>query len=239
MQFNVGTADLRRALKAVAPHAEPSPDVVQTHRVRVTVGADHVTVSATQRYTIGHATVWTLDFDGETGVFDLTPQDVKEILTLFHGKKDRGDEPDYTIRIRVETERVTLTDVSGLFEGKALHLPRIPTDENYPNVVKSIQESLLAGRTSTERLITSGKLHGLFGSASSAYEMPLVWDPAGDKGAMLVTCGKDFLGMLMPIRPDEQTTADIEKWHTDWLTRILEATFDDAEQPAAAPQNPQ
>ena len=232
MQFNVGTADLRRALKAVAPHAEPSPDVPQTHRLRFAVGPDHVTVSATQRYTIGHAAVSALDFDGDVGVFDLTPQDVKEILTLFHGKKDRGDEPDYTVRIRVDQERVTITDVSGLFEGKALHLPRIPTDENYPNVVKTIRDSLIAGRQSTERLITSGKLHGLFGAASSAYEMPLVWDGAGERGAMLVTCGSTFLGMLMPIRPDDATLADIEKWHTDWLTRILAATFDD-ETPAS------
>src|SRR5215831_4378320 len=222
MQFNVGTADLRRALKAVAPHAESSPEVAITHRLRFDVGADHVTVTATQRYTIGHALIWTLDFDGETGVFDLSPQDVKEILTLFHGKKDRGDEPDYTVRIRVDQERVTITDVSGLFDGKALHLPRYPTDENYPDAMALIKESLLAGATATERLITSGKLHGLFGAASSAYEMPLVWDPAGAAGAMLVTCGKDFVGMLMPVLPDEQTTADVEKWHQDWLARILE-----------------
>ena len=229
MQFNVGTADLRRALKAVVPHAEPSNEVPTTHRVRVDVGPDHVTVSATQRYTIGHAVVWTLDFDGQTGMFDLSPQDVKEILTLFHGKKDKGDEPDYTVRIRVDAERVTITDVSGLFDGKALHLPRYPTDENYPNVVRIIQASLLRGREAADRLITSGKLHGLFGAASTAYGMPLVWDPAGEKGTLLVTCGKDFLGMLMPIRPDEETTADIERWHADWLARILAATFDDDE----------
>jgi hypothetical protein len=228
MQFNVGTADLRRALKAVAPHADPSPETPMTHRLRVDVGADHVTVSATQRYTIGHAVVWTLDFDGEVGCFDLTPQDVKEILTLFHGKKDRGDEPDYTIRVTVDAERVTFTDISGLFEGKALHLPRTPTDDNYPNVVKTIQGALLAGPQATHRLITSGKLHGLFGAASSAYEMPLVWDPAGEQGAMLVTCGKDFIGMLMPIRPDEETTRDIGQWHDAWLNRILAATFDEA-----------
>jgi len=233
MQFNVGTADLRRALKAVAPHAETSNEVPTTHRLRVDVGADHVTVSATNGYTIGHAVVWTLDFEGEVGVFDLSPQDVKEILTLFHGKKDRGDEPDYTVRITVDSERVTITDVSGLFDGKALHLPRYPTDENFPDVVRLIQTSLLTGPEATTRLITSGKLHGLFGAASSAYEMPLVWDHAGDKGVLLVTCGKDFLGMLMPIRPDEAVLADIEKWHADWRARILEAAFGEQPSPDA------
>lgn len=223
MRFTVGTADLRLALRAVAPHADPDPDDTRLHRVRLDVGPENVTVSASQGYTVGHALVSMWDnFDGEIGPFDLSPTDVKEILVLFHGKPNEGDEPDYTIRFEVTEKHLSITDVSGLFEGKALQLPRHPMEDNFPDVANLIRNKLTARSESAERLITSGKLLGLFMKAAASYGEPLVIDPAGTTGAMLITCGESFIGMLMPQRANEEITAKINGWHADWLLRITD-----------------
>lgn len=217
----VGTADLRLALRAVTPHADPDPDFPQLHRVRLDVGPENVTVSATNRYTVGHAlvSVWEHE-DGELGAFDLSLTNVKEILVLFHGKASDSDEPDNTVRLEVDDEHLTITDVSGLFPGKSLQLPRHPMEDNFPRVANMLAAKLAASAASAERLITSGKLLGLFMKASAAYGEPLVIDPAGEAGAMLITCGESFVGMLMPQRPDEEITAKINGWHAGWLRRI-------------------
>ena len=225
MKFTVGTADLRLALRSVVPHVDPDPDFPQLHRVRLDVGPENVTVSATNRYTVGHAlvSIWE-NLDGEMGPVDIAPVDVKEILVLFHGKANEGDEPDYTVRIEVTSEHLTITDVSGLFEGKALHLPRHPMEDNFPDVSTMIRDKITAEPESAERLITSGKLLGLFMKAAAAYGEPLVIDPAGSTGAMLISCGESFVGMLMPQRADEETAAKINGWHADWLLRIADRT---------------
>lgn len=223
MKFTVGTADLRLALRAVAPHADPEADFPALHRVRLDLGGENLTVSATNRYTIGHAlvSVWGND-DGEVAAFDLSPTNIKEILVLFHGKAGDGDQPDNTVRLEVTDEHVTITDVSGLFEGKALQLPRYPMEENFPNVANLIRDKITSGAQSAERLITSGQLLGLFMKAATAYGESLVIDPTGETGAMLITCGESFVGLLMPQRADEDVTAKINGWHADWIERLEE-----------------
>jgi hypothetical protein len=223
MKFTVETADLRAALQSVTPHADPLPEFAQLHRVRIDVGGENVTVSATNRYTLAHAlvSIWDND-DGEMGPVDLSPTNVKEILALFHGKTSSDDEPGDTVLIEVTDEHLTITDVSGLFPGKALKLPRHPMGDNFPVVANLISASLIAESRSAERLITSGHLLGLFMKAATAYKQPLVIDPAGNTGAMLITCGESFIGMLVPQRSDEDTTARIKGWHTDWLIRIAD-----------------
>ena len=179
MKFTVGTADLRLALRSVVPHVDPDPDFPQLHRVRLVVGPENVTVSATNRYTVGHALVSMWDnLDGELDHFDLSPTDVKEILVLFHGKANEGDEPDYTVRIDVTEKHLTVTDVSGLFAGKALQLPRYPVEDNFPDVETMIRDKITARAKSAERLITSGKLLGLFMKAATAYGEPSSTRPA-------------------------------------------------------------
>lgn len=250
MRFTVGTGDLRLALKSVVPHVEPDPDMTKTHRVHVDVGPENVTASATQGFTIGHALVSIEDnLDGELGAFDLTPTDVKEILVLFHGKAGSGDYPDDMVRVEVEEKHLTITDISGLFEGKALQLPRHPTEDNFPDIAEMIRSKLTTRSKSAERLVTSGHLVALFTKAAAAYGEPLVIDPAGNTGAMLITCGESFIGLLMPQRADEDTTAKINGWHADWLLRIqdrapvdegLDLDVDEPDEPAtpSAPAEP-
>lgn len=221
MKLIVETVDLRLALRSVTPHADPDKDFPQLHRVRCEIGGENVTVSATNRYTIGHALVSIWDnIDGELGAFDLSPTDVKEILALFPGKASSDDEPGQTVQIEVTDEHITVTDVSGLFPGKALTLPRYPMGENFPDVAKMIQAKLTTRGAAAERLITSGQLVALFTKAAIAYGQPLVLDPAGEAGAILITCGESFVGVLMPQRPNDETTDQITRWHNAWYQRM-------------------
>lgn len=221
--IKVGTDDFRAALRSVAPHVDPDPDFPQLHRVRLTVGPENLTVSATNRYTLGHAivSIW----DNETGQVgehvDLSPSDVKEILALFRGKGPGGDgPPDATLLIESDNLHTTVTDVSGLFPGKSLRLPKYPLEENFTNAEHLIRQALTRQAESTERLITNGKLLGLFSKAASAYGEQLVMDPSGGSAAILITCGESFVGLLMPVRGDDDTEEKINGWHAAWLERL-------------------
>ena len=219
--ITVGTDDLRLALRAVAPHADPADDFPPLHRIRLDVGPVNLTVSATQRYTVGHALVSIEDnHDGDLGHFDLSPQDVKEILALFKAGTPKDEHPDDKLRIDVTDKHVKVTDVAGLFDGKSLALPRYATETNFPKVAEMMAKSLARENKAAERLVTNGNLLGLFTHAAKAYGDHLVIDPSGNDGAMVVSCGESFLGLLMPVRPDDDVLDRINGWHADWLTRL-------------------
>jgi hypothetical protein len=218
-RITVETVDLRQALKAVAPHLDPDKDYPQLHRVRLAVGPVNLTVSATNRFTCGHALVSILEnTDGDLAQIDLSPTDVKEILALFPTSKagELGD----TIELATDDKHLTVTDVSGLFPGKSLRLPRTPLEESFPDIAELLSKILARDPQGANRLITAGQFMGLFTKASAAYAAPLVIEPAGGKGALLISCGESFIGMLMQIRIDEDTTAQINGWHSDWMTRL-------------------
>jgi hypothetical protein len=222
--ITVGTEDFRLALRSVGPHADPDPDFPQLHRIRMSVGPENLGVSATNRYTVGHAivSIWGND-DGDMTDFDLSPSDVKEILTLFRCTKGTGEEmPDSTLLIEVDDRHTTVTDMSGLFPGKSLRLPKYPVEENFPSIENLIKATLNRQAKAAERLITSGRFLGLFAKAAAAYGEQLVMDPSGGNAAILITCGESFVGMLMPVRGDEDMTAKIDSWHADWLERLGE-----------------
>lgn len=224
MNVTVETRDLRNALRAVTPHAHPSKDLVQLHRVRLTLDAHNVTVSATNQNTAAVALVSVWEHgDGELGHVDLSPSDVKQILTVFPSSKKTKDSdagPDETLQIQVIAENTTVTDISGLFPGKALQLPRYPDDDNFPDLRSVLAKWLTSSkRRAADRLFTSGPYLDLFAKAAAVYARPLVFDVPDEKGSLLVTCGDSFLGLLIPIRPDDEAKAEIKGWHTDWLNR--------------------
>lgn len=222
MKFGVSTVDLRLALRAVAPHVDPDKDATQLRRLRVEVGGENVTVSATNGYTaaLGLVSLWE-HTDGEAGSFDLSPVNAKEILAVFKGKAGSEDEPGDQLLFEVTAKQITVTDISGLFPGKALTLPREPDEDNFPDVAALIAGMLRSGhRRKTDRLVASGQLLGLFGKAATAYGEPLVIDPAAEGATILVSCGESFIGLLMPLKLDEARTAQIHGWHTDWLLRV-------------------
>lgn len=227
MKFTVATSDLRAALRAVSPHACPHPELYALHRVRLIREAD-VYVAATDRFTMGLAVVSALDdyendaTDGELGHLDLSPQDVKEVLALFKGKGGGSDDdPDATLRIEVTDKHVRITDSSGFFDGKSLRLLRQPTAEDFPDLPHVLSRLLRKPAVGQARLNTHGEMVRRFSEASKAYGgAPLVLEPTGDTGAIVVSCGESFVGGLFPARLEPGDEVDIRKWRDNWLERL-------------------
>ena len=219
----VGTNDLRAGLLAVAPHAGPDTDVPAIHRIRLHPDRHNVWVQATNRYTAALAIVSVEDdTPDDQDPFDLSPVDVQEILALFKPTKD-GDEDGATIRIDAGDTHTTITDVSGLFPGKALTLPRYKTDDLFPDLPKLIHTQITADSNGTDHLVTNPKMLGLFQHAARAYKQPLeIETGTGDAGTLVIACGESFLGLLQPMKPGEDEAARLSEWRHDWLNRLDE-----------------
>lgn len=220
MRFTVETVDLRAALIAVAPHASPDKDDPTLHRVRCDLDDQHITVTATNRYTAGLAIASVWDHgDGEIGSFDLSPTDVKELLSLFKGQGGE-DEVGDTLELDVGKSELTVTDTGGLFNGKSLTLPRLPHGTSFPGITALIAQSAHQLTQGAGRWIVDGNLQALFARASRAYGRALAVTPTKKK-AQLVSCGDSFLGLIMPI-VSEQLDGEINTWMDDWLRRLPE-----------------
>lgn len=242
-RFTVATHDLRSALKAVAPHADPSPDFPPLHRVHLDIGKVNVTLSATNRYTAGVAIVSIEDPDDEPDLtLDLSPQDVKDVLSQFRGAPGKDeDDPGELLRIEVDSKHVRFTDCSGLFDGKSLRLLRYPDEGNFPKVGKLIAGMLTRPVTGdpeqTRRLSVGGRYVKLFAAAAAAYDVPLNIEPTGANASLVVSCGESFIGALMPVKQDEDSTAILDRWRAAWVDRLpTVAVQDELEQlPQPAP----
>jgi hypothetical protein len=216
----VGTTDLRHALQAVTPHAH-TDHATPWHRVRLEAGPVNLTVTASNGHTCGHAIVSVEDGDPE-GVWDMTPLDVKEILTLFKasGASTDDEKPEEQLRFDVGEEHATVTDVGGLFEGKSLVLPRTPTGEGFANYARLIRDAMEMTTRSLglDSLVTNASQLTAFGAAGKAYGEPLTITPVGR--TLLVTCGESFVGLMLTPTPTEDDTAKYAGWRRDWLQRL-------------------
>jgi len=224
-RLTVGTLDLRQALTAVAVHATDDPDIPTFNRVRLEVGPVNLTVTATNGYTAGHALVSVIDnVDGEAGApFDLSPQDVKEVLALFRSSKET--EQSDTLQLQVDDKHTTVTDVSGLFSGKSLVLPRLPLEGNFPDIEGLIGQHIadgFFGPFDGDRLIADGRKLASFTKAAAAYGQPLVLEPCGTTAPrLIVLCGDSFIGLLTTMRPDdEDRAAQMREWRDAWRRRL-------------------
>jgi len=224
-RITVATADLRRALAAVAPHAAPD-DAPSLHRVRLAVGEHNIVASATNGYSAGIALVSVEDHDGELLTVDLSPTDVKEVLALFKGSGKPGteDEIGATLRLDTDTEHFRVTDTAGLFDGKSLQLPRQPVADAFPNLLRVAHIAMTRReRPVDERLVTNGRLLALFRAASAAYARSLALEMTGRNSVLVLSCGEDFLGLLQPLRSSDEELAQLRAWRQAWLRRIEEA----------------
>lgn len=216
--FTVALPDVRAGLTSVVPHVEPDPELPALHRVRLEVGSVNVTVTASNGFTAALAIVSVEDnHDGELARFDLSPTDVKKILGLFKQHKDGAGQ---MLRFDVTDLHVKVTDISGLFDGESLTLLRIADGDSFPDIAAVIARSISQVGAPTDRLVTNGSLVKLFTVAASAYGRPLVIEPTGTRSGLLISCGESFLGLLMPIRLDEDKEAQMRSWRRNWLERL-------------------
>jgi hypothetical protein len=223
--LTLSTEDFRDALRSVAVHASQDKDDGTLHRVRCDVGLENLTVTATNRYTAGMAIASIeKNHDGEVDVaFDLSPIDVKEILALFKGRRPGEEEVGDTLRLDVDDEHFTITDTGGLFEGKSLTLPRQPQSHTYPDIPMVFSRTLGRRPSKAPRLVANGVLMALFATAARVYGRELTLEPTGTSNTLVIACGESFLGLLMPIRLDDEKKCQLDDWRDAWLRRLPES----------------
>lgn len=203
VEFEIGTADLRRGLDAVKPHVQPDPQAPDTHRVRVEVNDNgEILLLATDGWS---AAVYAGSGSNVACVgmdyFDLHPADVIKILAVFKaGKDDDPDHPDSVLRFKVTEKLCTIRDVSGLFEGHELELPATPPGQ-WPNVAQSAARALVEFDVSTlDRaqfpMQLTAKMFDRFAKSAKAINAPIVL--VRGKGPLIVLCSDTFIGVCNP-----------------------------------------
>ena len=227
--IDVNTPDFRAALQAVIPHAAAgSKDMPELRAVAFTVTPHNVYVSATNRISVGLAIASVYQYEGLTGsveddIFDLSLETARELLQLFKSAKEE-DEIGNALRVTVSEDKLTFLDVSGLFPGKLFQVPRSDTEAAARKLIPTLLGSILAEKTVPPRLATQGPAIRAFIAAGNAYGHPLLIEPTGDDTRIVISCGPSFLGLLMPVRSndDSKLAAELTQWRDDWLDRLPE-----------------
>lgn len=228
----VGTADLRAALTAVRPHACTDSDMPELVRIRLTVGPQTVAVTATDRYTAALAIASTWDHDGEPGErVELLPDDVSKILSIFKcGKESGGDEgPQYLLRLDIDGEYVTITDCSGMIDGRRYRMPRLVTDDSLdtvPALVDRAHRGKIVRLDDASELVVSGDNLARFRVAGNTYNQSLTIETRsgghGTTPTILIRCGESFLGLMMPRRLLDEDLVRARDWAEGWTARLPE-----------------
>lgn len=227
----VGTADLRQALTAVRPHACTDAEIPELTRMRLTIGRENIAITATDRFTAGLAIASTWEHDGEPGeIVEVLADDVAKILAIFKGGKEAGDDsPQYLLRFEIDDEYVTVTDCSGMIDGRRFRMPRLATEDSL-DVVPALIDRAHGGRTvlldGIESMTVSGDHLGRFKVAATTYKEALSLETRAlaAKGSVcvLIRCGESFLGLMMPRRLLGEDLDRARDWAEGWTARLPE-----------------
>ncbi|WP_433592294.1 hypothetical protein [Nocardia sp. CA-145437] len=222
--ITVGTADLRQALSAVRVHATADKDLAEYHRIRLVFGPENVVVTATDRFTAGLAIVSQWDSDADTDlVVELLPDDVAKILGIFKaGGKELGETPEYMVRFEIDEQHVTLTDCSGMIDGRALRVPRLATQDALDAVPGLIYRTHAGQQALLVDMTVSGDSLARFKVAAAAYGSSVAIEARGEGRALLIRCGEAFLGVMSPRRLTEDDVQRAGEWAEAWGRRLPE-----------------
>jgi hypothetical protein len=235
-EVQVDTKDLRNALRAVVPHAEPNKtgDLDAEHRVRLVIDDFHVNVLASNGATAAMAIV-SIEDDSRTEQFapddgplivDLTPRQARLILAQFKAKKTdpEGVQQYAALRVLKDGEGLEVADVSGLFAGESIRFPGVGVSDNFPDVVAVITKALAnaSGSPSPKPLTSDGSTLALFKAASVVYDQPLTVEATGspESRGFLVSCGESFLGVISSRHQDDDSLKRRDAWRTGWMRRL-------------------
>ncbi|MET4095134.1 hypothetical protein ABIB51_002060 [Arthrobacter sp. UYCu712] len=230
MILDVNTLDFRQALQAVIPHADTDAKLPGLRAVAFTATPNNLYVSATNRVSIALAIASVWESTGLTGsiaddAFDLDLDVAKELLQLFRsGSSQPDDEIGQALRIHVEDDKLTFTDISGLFPGKLFQIPRSENEALARNLIPTLIGSILAEKCVPPRLATNARFLKTFAAAGSAYGEPLLIEPTGSDSSIVISCGPSFLGLLMPVSSADDTklAANLKEWREGWIDRLPE-----------------
>ena len=230
----VDAAQLSIAIRAVLPHAAKEGT---SDRIRFTIGGG-MFVSATDRSTAGVARIHPMylpDYDGAVWTFDLLTRDANILATLFAPEKDG---PAVCVELRVRFNEVTAVDVSGLYPGRTVELPRIGGDKYYGDVTKIITGIIDRGprRDHTQPLIVSPKQWSKFVKTATVYGRTIQTDHRYQPLLITINHGA-FVGVLTDGSYEfssAEYTNELTGW-ADQLARLsdLHTNLTDTEQDAA------
>ncbi|WP_028477937.1 hypothetical protein [Nocardia sp. CNY236] len=232
----VGTGDFRQALGSVRVHASTDKEDPTHHRIRLQFGRQHLTVSATDRYTgaLAIVSLWGDPPPGGHGLaaVELLPDDVGKLLAIFKGGKGtQGDgiTPEQLLRLEVLPDRLRITDCSGMIDGRALQLPRLSAEQSASfAVVKLIEQMQRSQATNLDEITVTGEFIGRFREAAKTYGAALKFEGHGT-GALFARCGESFLGYCTARELDRHRAARASEYSRDWSYR-LPGLLDEANQ---------
>lgn len=221
--FVTSTPDLRQALASVIVHASTDKESPGLHRVRLTFDHEHLSITATDRITMGLAVVSLWQRDPVDGlVVELLPDDAKKVLTVFKEGQTGGtgdDGPEYQLRIVVDGDRLTITDCSGMIDGRSLTLPRLSTEDQLGAVTTIIADAHDGQTAALLDLTVSGDSLARFKVAGKTYGSPLTFEPRGER-LLLVRCGESFLGAMSSRRLSEDDLVRAKEFAEGWSSRL-------------------
>ncbi len=220
----IDAAALRTVLHAVIPHTDSTEDQPAIHRVRLDVGDGQVEALATSRYTCAiariedDALVDTAEHGDPQWTVDLYPEDLTAVAKMFKPGKDE----QITLRIDLRRDdRVTFTDASGLFDGRAYTIPSVGHPEDFPNIRDVIASTMQAKRGVVGTVTYTGDLLRRFAASAAAYNDALHIEPTAESKPFVVTIAQDFIGLLMPRRNDESTSEEQQRVNVAWKDRLM------------------
>lgn len=230
----MATADLRNALAAILPLAQKSQNVPVHHRVRFTYtpdpGGDVLLVMATQTGVMGLArvpiieTITKPDITARRAphICDVTLEPARKIGQLFHAAATRdssvvGD----TVRVRITTEHITITDVAGLWEGQEHRWPRLAIAATFPDL-PGIGGSVLTGSPQPAGMSVAldGTKFGLFTKAAKVFGDPVLVTHTDVDGAVCIRIGAKFVGSIMPTTLADDLAAEAETARQAWSSLL-------------------
>lgn len=221
--LTIDAAAFRTAALAAHPHADDNPEAYRYHRVRMSV-ATEVSFAAANPYT---AIVTRIDPGNVDPDFtppdrawriDLHPVDLAAICKMFKPGKDE----QLTLRVDEHLDgRVTFTDKSGLFDGRAYTVPTVGGGDDMPDVAR-----LLRGHLTTERprytgaVAVGGESLRRFAATAAQYMGQVHFEPTSER-VFLVNVGEDAIGVLVARSNDDEAADRVVTVRRDWLDRLL------------------
>ena len=187
------------------------------HRVRLAVAGELHIIAGSRYSCVVVRSDELIDYDGAMWTVDLLPSDVMTIVKMFKPGKD----DIITLRMdNADDNRVTVTDCSGLFDGRSVTIPAVGGGEDMPDYRRLVFDGLgrkVIARGATE--FTGRFLRGFIASAAALSDV-LTIEPTGTNAAFVVRVGDQLVGLLQPHRFDDERDRQLTDIRVDWLHRL-------------------
>lgn len=223
--IRVGAEKLIPALKACLPHAAADPELPALRRIRLAVN-DGLLIWCTDRYSAAVAHIPAddlIDYAGEIWACDLLPEDARLLVSMFTPGKDE----EITLDLTASRDQITVADMSGLFEGRAVSVPHPGGGESMPNIPGLVRTSLTSTKGKAEsgaHWMFQGVLWRRFTTSAAVLKELMVIEPGRTgRSPFVIRLGEHFIGLVMPAVAEADTT-DQRDIRDEWIDRLPESS---------------